>query len=117
MKAIKNELASFYAYTAAGSLKAFGYLFSGSLELLQPGMDLGHAASTFKDFIKAVKESVLDGIDAETADHLLETLETIINEFIKKQSEGVDVRMCLEHLPDILNFLLRCLTAYNVYKL
>jgi hypothetical protein len=34
IEAIRNELASFYQYTAPGSLKAFGYLYSGSVELL-----------------------------------------------------------------------------------
>ena len=34
MLAIKNELASFYPYTQAGSIMAFGYLFSGAIELL-----------------------------------------------------------------------------------
>ena len=37
IQAIRNELASFYTYTASGSLKAFGYIYAGSIELLQPG--------------------------------------------------------------------------------
>lgn len=32
--AIKNELASFYSYTQAGSIRALGYLFEGSCELI-----------------------------------------------------------------------------------
>lgn len=34
MSAIKNELASFYSYTQSGAIRAFGYLFEGSTELL-----------------------------------------------------------------------------------
>ena len=34
MSAIKNDLASYYPFTQAGSIKAFGYLFSGAVELL-----------------------------------------------------------------------------------
>ena len=34
ISAIKNELASVYATTQLGSLKAFGYMFAGSIELL-----------------------------------------------------------------------------------
>ena len=34
IQAIKNEIASFYATTGLGSLKAFGYLFAGSIELM-----------------------------------------------------------------------------------
>jgi len=37
MSAIKNELASFYSYTSPGSIRGFGYIFAGSIELLQPG--------------------------------------------------------------------------------
>lgn len=36
-KAMSNSLASFYAYVAPGSLRASGFLMSGSIELLQPG--------------------------------------------------------------------------------
>ena len=34
LTAIKNELASHYPFTQAGSLRAFGYLFRGAIELL-----------------------------------------------------------------------------------
>jgi len=34
IQAIRSELASFYSFTASGSLKAFGYLLAGSMELL-----------------------------------------------------------------------------------
>jgi len=34
MSAIKNELASFYSYTQAGAIRAFGYLFEGSIEFI-----------------------------------------------------------------------------------
>ena len=34
VSAIRNELASFYSYTAPGSLKCSGYMFAGSIELL-----------------------------------------------------------------------------------
>jgi hypothetical protein len=37
VQAIKNELASFYSYTSSGALMTYGYLFAGSIELLQPG--------------------------------------------------------------------------------
>ena len=32
--AIRNELASFYAYTSPGALRSFGHILAGSIELL-----------------------------------------------------------------------------------
>lgn len=37
IKAMSNQLASYYAYTSSGSLRASGHLMAGSIELLQPG--------------------------------------------------------------------------------
>ena len=54
---------------------------------------MAHCADLFSNFIKAVKETVIDAMDIETADHLLESLEAIITWVIKKKEEGVDVRM------------------------
>ena len=115
--AIENKIASFYAYTAPGSLRAFGHLFSGSIELLQPGQDLDFIHPLFKSFIDAVDSSVIESIDIETAHHLVETLDTMIRALVKKQSEGVNVEMCRSYLPRILNYLIRCLSAYSTYKL
>ena len=82
IQAVRNELASFYQYTAPGSLKSFGYIFSGSIELLTPGQDLAHMADLLKDFTKAIKETVIESVDIETADHLIETLDTIFTTMI-----------------------------------
>ena len=82
IQAIRNELASFYQYTAPGSLKSFGYIFSGSIELLIPGQDLAHMADLLKDFTKAIKETVIESVDIETADHLIETLDSIFTTMI-----------------------------------
>jgi hypothetical protein len=43
--------------------------------------------------VKAIQETVIDSIDIETADHLIETLDTIITTLIVKKSEGVDIRV------------------------
>lgn len=56
-------------------------------------------------------------MDIETADHLVESLDAIITWSIKKKEEGIDVRMVEQYLPDMLEFLLRCDTAYITYKL
>jgi len=56
-------------------------------------------------------------MDIETADNLIESLETIVEWCIKKKDEGVDVRMVEQYLPDMLEFILRCESAYITYKL
>lgn len=114
--AIENKIASFYAYTAPGSLRAFGFMFSGSIELLQPGQNLDFIHPLLKSFISAIDNHVIESIDIETAHHLLETLDTMVTELIKKQSQGVDVSMCRSYLHRILNYLLRCLAAFSTYK-
>lgn len=35
----------------------------------------------------------------ESATYLVETLDVMTTELIKKQSEGVDVKIVIEHLP------------------
>jgi len=56
-------------------------------------------------------------MDIETADNLIESLETIVEWCIKKKDEGVDVRMVEQYLPDMLEFILRCESEYITYKL
>lgn len=60
LQAMRNELAGFYTFTAQGSLKSIGYMFAGSIELLQPGMDLDRLAEPFNLFVKAIKETVIE---------------------------------------------------------
>lgn len=84
LQAIRNELASFYTYTAPGSLKAFGYLFGGSIELLPAGMDIAFMADPLKEFIDAIDKTVINFIDIEIATHLVETLDVMIEWLIKK---------------------------------
>lgn len=104
--AIRNELASFYTTTGLGSLKAFGYMFAGSIELLPSGQDLGNVRDLLSDFVKAVADAVIPSIDIETSRCMVESLDVMVTELIKKQSEGVDVRAVREHLPKIAEFLL-----------
>ena len=93
IRAIKNELASFYSYTSSGSLRAFGHTFAGTIELLQEGQNLDHVAELMDDFVKAVESHVIDQVDFEVAEHLVETLDTIVTEVIKKQDQGIEVLM------------------------
>ena len=70
-----------------------------------------------RDFVKAIHETVIDSIDIETANHLIETLDTMFTALIEKQAIGVDIRAIEEHLPSLLDFILRCQAAYITYKL
>lgn len=78
VKAMSNQLASFYAYTAPGSLRAVGYLLAGSIELLQPGQDLAHMVESMEQLVDTIKVCVIDSLDIETADHLIETLHIFV---------------------------------------
>lgn len=60
ISAIRNELASFYPHTQAGSLKAFGYILKGTIELLPKGYNLSRIEVVLADFVKAVREIILD---------------------------------------------------------
>ena len=51
MDAIKNELASFYSYTQAGSIKALGYLFAGSCELIHKASQFEKVQELLNDFM------------------------------------------------------------------
>jgi hypothetical protein len=74
-------------------------------------------SDSLREFVKAVDEKVIDSVDIETADLLIHSLNVMIDELIKKQEEGVDIRIIEEHLPKITNFILRCQAAYMTYKL
>ena len=92
-------------------------MFAGSIELLQPGQNCDHIAGAYADFVKAVKETVVDSLDIELSINLIQTLDIFVTELIKKQDEGIDVSMCKQHLPDLLSFLIKCQTAYMTFKL
>lgn len=117
IKAIRNELAGFYTFTAQGSLKSFGYLFEGTVEVLQPDMDLGRIYDTFENFIKAVKDTVIPSLDIESANGLVESLGVIIAALIKKQKEGVNIQMINSFTRDILDFLIAAQCSYATYQL
>jgi len=68
ISAIRNELASFYPHTQLGSLKSFGYLLAGSMEILPKGFNLERIEEVLGDFIRAVNEVVIDQLDVELSD-------------------------------------------------
>ena len=86
-KAIRNEMASFYTFTANGSLRAFGHVFAGSIELLQPEQNLEPMAELFRNFIKGLKDAVIDTLDIESSNYLIETFDVIFVELLKKKNE------------------------------
>ena len=82
--AIANELASCFAHTQPGALKGFGYLFRGAVEML-PESDLFKKVEVLlRDFMKAVKDHVADGLDLELAEILVGTLNEIVTSLLEK---------------------------------
>lgn len=74
ISAIKNELASFYPYTQSGAIKSFGYLFTGTVELLSESSQFSKVEVLLSDFVHTVNNYVLEGLDMDQADILLGTL-------------------------------------------
>ena len=85
LTAIKNELASQYPYTQAGSLRAFGYLFRGSIELLSESKQFEKVVDLLKNFIETVKDHVSEALDLELSEILIYTLIEITESLIEKQ--------------------------------
>ena len=85
LTAIKNELASQYPYTQAGSLRAFGYLFRGSIELLSESKQFEKVVGLLENFIETVKDYVSEALDLELSEILIYTLIEITESLIEKQ--------------------------------
>jgi hypothetical protein len=90
MSAIRNELASFYSYTQAGSIRAFGYLFEGSIELMETADEFERVEELLNDFIHYAKTELVDQLDMELASLTIETLSRVMGSLIAKAKNGVD---------------------------
>ena len=108
IQAIRNELAAFYSFTQAGSIKAFGHIFEGAIEILPDTADLNRIAGLLHEFIDAVKSVVIDGLDIELAQIMIDTIYIVLEALIRKHESGVSVKKFLApYLYDIFNILLR----------
>ena len=97
VSAIKNELASYYPFTQAGSLKAFGYLFSGAIELIPDSQNLSKVSSFLDKFMKTVKENILDALDIELSQILVLSLNEMLDSLIiKKEAQKLDVSAVID---------------------
>ena len=119
VSAIKNELASYYPFTQAGSLKAFGYLFSGAIELIPDSQNLSKVSSFLDKFMKTVKESILDALDIELGQILVLSLNEMLDSLIiKKETQKLDVSEVIDkHLYDCFCFLVKSLAVLQSFKL
>lgn len=118
ISAIKNELASFYSYTQAGSLRSFGYIFEGSVELMSKPEHFETLQSLVNDFVLAVKTAVLESLDLELAGILMETLTRMFDCLIGKQRKGIEVKHLFgEHLQDCFEFVMRSLSVFQTYRI
>jgi len=64
----------------------------------------------------AIKESVLDSLDQETAPLLLYTLDVMCTELVIRKERGVDVSMVHDHLKDMFYFVIRSVGVLNNFK-
>ena len=118
MTAIKNELASHYPYTQAGALKAFGYLFTGAIELLPEAKYFTKVESLLTNFVQTVKDYVIDALDQELAEILVQTLNEVADSLIAKQEAGMDIKYVAgAHLYDMLKMGIQCLGVFQSFKL
>lgn len=84
MSAIKNELASFYTYTQAGSIKAFGYLFTGSAEFANQSSHFDRLENMMGEFVFSIKSVVQDSLDLEISEILVQTIIEILDCLLSK---------------------------------
>jgi len=84
MSAIKNELASFYTYTQAGAIKAFGYLFAGSAEFATKSSNFDRLENMMGEFVFAIKTVVQDSLDLEISEILVQTIIEILDCLLSK---------------------------------
>ena len=118
MSAIRNELASFYSYTQAGSIRAFGYLFEGSIELMERADEFERVEELLNDFIHYAKTELVDQLDMELASLTIETLSRVMGSLIAKAKNGVDPAQIIKpHLQSIFVVALKCLAQFQSFRL
>ena len=94
-------------------MKAFGYLFSGAIELLPESQHFTKVEGLLTNFIETVRDYVLDALDHELSEILIQTLNEIVASLIEKQEAGLDVRYVVKaHLFDMLRMSMRCMGVF-----
>jgi len=78
MSAMKNELASFYSYTQAGSIRSLGFLFEGATELMFESKQYEKVEELLQEFIHFSKTDLVDQLDIELSKILVETIHRIL---------------------------------------
>ena len=71
-----------------------------------------HMKDAMRLWVATIKDSVLDSLDIETADHLIESLSHFVEMLLKKKADGVDISLAEKHYSDFLDFCLRSLAAF-----
>jgi hypothetical protein len=120
ISAIRNEVAAFYSFTQNGATKTFGLLFYGAIELMPTTVDICYKVEgIMNDFIKAVDEILLDGLDIDLAGYLMDTLDVMVEGLLKKKAEGLDDihRFTAPYLRPILIMAIRCLGVFYAFKI
>ena len=92
-------------------------MFAGSIELMKESQDLSYVKDLLLDFMEAIKTTVILSLDIELATYLVESLDVMTTELIKKKKEGMNVSEVERHLPQMLSFLLEAKATFMTYKL
>lgn len=90
---MRNELESYLPHTQSGSLRCFGYLFYGAVDIIPKDEDLKKVESLLDGFVTAVNDFILDALDTDLADHLIESLTNIIEVLTIKKEQGLDISL------------------------
>ena len=92
----------------------------GAIELMPTTVDICYKVEgLMNDFIKAVDEILLDGLDIDLAGYLIQSLDVMIEGFLMKKAEGLDDihRFMTPYLRPILIMTIRCLGVFYAFKI
>ena len=70
-----------------------------------------------KHLFAAIKETVIESLDLEMADHLVLSLSYLVDMLVRKKREGVDCELIKKHCATLLDFILSALAAFQSFKL
>ena len=113
ISAINNELASCYSYTQAGAIKAFGYLFEGSVELIIDNSQFERVSEILNDFLYSLEHTVAESLDLELSELVIHSLTTIVDCLLVKQNAEVCPKEFIKpHIQSCFNMIVKCLAVF-----
>jgi hypothetical protein len=99
-----------------GSIKAVGYLLSGTIEAFPENFKLDNERfeETLNNFFDAVMGHVIPSLDQELASALIETIDVLFESILAKvQDEGLNVDCLKERSSELFMILLGCQGVFS----